>query len=154
VHRVAHHFDSDRLLWLYDIHLIASRLDTHSWSEFIDLAAARRVLAICRAGLRRSVEHFRTHVPAFVWANDRAVGQGDKEMTAAYLDQNRWRARVVLHDLRALPTWRERRQLLREYAFPSAEFMRKVHAPSSTTLLFWLYARRILFGARKWLAPP
>jgi hypothetical protein len=64
------------------------------------------------------------------------------------------RFRLVVDDLRALPTWADRWRLMREHAFPPVEYMRGVYAPSSRTPLVWLYTRRMLVGARKWLAPP
>jgi hypothetical protein len=150
VHRVAHHSDEPRLIWFYDIHLIASRLNLQLWQRFVDLAIDRQVLAICQAGLQRSVDHFGTYVPSFIWAKNRWEGP-HREVTASYLVRNRSRARALVGDMRVLPSWGKRWQLLREYAFPPVEYMRKVYASRSSAPLFWLYAQRMLFGAHKWL---
>ena len=152
VHRVAHHFDGGPLIWLYDIHLIAARLRAGDWSRFVDLASARGVAAICRASLQRTVERFGTCVPEAVWTEGGAMDAGEHEPTAGYLTPNRPHVKVVLDDLRALPTWADRWRLLREHTFPPIEYMQGVYAPSSTMPLFWLYARRIVLGTRKWLA--
>lgn len=42
IHRVAHHHDSERLLWLYDIHLLASAMDRPAFERFAALAAEKR----------------------------------------------------------------------------------------------------------------
>ncbi len=152
VHRVAHHVDQDRLIWLYDIHLLASCLDAHQWRRLTALAIDRRLTAVCSAGLRRTVDHFDTRVPAFVWARLSPADQAS-EVTAEYLRPNRRRVTAVMEDLKALPTWNHRWRLVCDYAFPPAAYMREVYAPASTRPLSWLYARRMLFGARKWLQP-
>ena len=79
VHRVAHHFDSDRLIWLYDIHLIASTLTTAEWTQFVDLAVDRRVAAICWRSLDLAREKFGTAIPVDVSSGcsvTRAGGRG------------------------------------------------------------------------------
>ena len=149
VHRVAHHFADDRLIWLFDIHLVASGLSAAEWSAFADLAVGRRVTRVCEAGLAQSTSRFSTTVPQTVW--DRlSEGIAETEITAEYLRPDRLRVLVVLDDLRALGTWTDRWRLLRDYAFPPVNYMRDVYAPSSDLPLAWLYMRRMFFGAWKW----
>jgi hypothetical protein len=59
---------------------------------------------------------------------------------------------VLMADLRALGSWTHRWQLVKEHVFPPAQYMRDVYAPSSRAPLSFLYARRALVGARKWLS--
>lgn len=154
VHRVAHHFDVDRLIWLYDIHLIAAGLYSDEWERFIDLANERGVAAVCRRSLRSARDRFNTAVPTAASEDASPATRAGHEMTASYLTPRRRHIAVVVEDLRALATWGERWRLLREHAFPSSEYMREVYAPSSATPLLWLYARRIVGGAQKWLRRP
>ncbi len=152
VHRVAHHHDADTLIWLYDIHLLASRLTPASWEAFVDLVETRGVAHICRHSLGRAAAEFGTPLPARVTAEPR-LRQPIKEMvTATYLNRGRPHFGEVVGDLRALPRWRDRLQLVAQHAFPSAEYMRGHYAPSSHAPLAILYARRAIHGARKWLA--
>src|SRR5947207_1841883 len=44
IHRVAHHHDSDRLIWLYDIHLLRQRISPAEQEAFWRRAAERRVV--------------------------------------------------------------------------------------------------------------
>ena len=44
------------------------------------------------------------------------------------------------------------RRLMAQHMFPSADNMRTVYAPASGAPLTWLYARRVVRGALKWLA--
>jgi hypothetical protein len=155
VHRVAHHFDSDRLIWLYDIRLLAASLDEAAWTEFVRLAVDRGVASICLRGLEKTMDILGMAVPSMVLSalGDRARRQD--EMSASYLKPGS-RAHQEIHvfatDLRALPTWADRWRLVREHVFPSPAYMRDVYAPSSRAPLSILYARRALRGARKWLA--
>src|SRR5207237_3338118 len=48
IHRVAHHHDSDRLIWLCDVHLLRRSLTSDELRTFWELAADRRVVAVCR----------------------------------------------------------------------------------------------------------
>lgn len=153
VHRVAHHNDVDRLIWLYDIHLLAARLDREGWRQFAALATGRGVSTVCRVSLRRATDRFRTATPAGLWAGDDLDDGVRPEPTAAYL-RPRHPLAGIADDLRALPTWASRWRLVREHLFPPAAYMRQVYAPASVAPLPLLYARRVWLGARKWLERP
>lgn len=150
VHPVAHHENLHRLIWQHDIHLIASRFSSADWTEFERCTREREVAGVCAWSLRRAVRDFDTDVPAGVW---QALGDADPDSrTAAYLEPGRRHVQSVWWDLRALDTWTERSRLVRQHLFPSADYMRRVYAPSSLAPLPWLYARRVWHGAQKWLA--
>jgi hypothetical protein len=104
---------------------------------------------VCRQGLASAGEAFGTTWPALVDAEGAARGP---EPTAAYLSGDRRLAGHLWIDLRALPSWSRRWQLIKEQVFPPARYMRDVYAPASVAPLPVLYTRRVLHGARKWLA--
>ncbi len=150
VHRMAHHLDSDRLIWLYDISLLAGRLSPGQWNEFATLAADRGVVGVCRRSLERTQERFpATAVPAALSAMPRWASPGP-ELSAGYLTPRR-AAEAIADDLRALPDWGQRIRLLREHLFPPAQYMRTIYAPASGAPLPYLHARRIIRGAHTWL---
>ncbi len=152
-HRIAHHHDqAEQLKWIYDIHLIASSLSTREWDAFVTLMLDRGVAAVCRDGLERSAALFHTSIPDRVRFDRRLVAAAGTERTAAFL-RVRPKAREVLDDLRALPSWSDRIRLTREHLFPDAAYMRAVYAPSSGLPLLVLYAQRIARGAAAWLKP-
>jgi hypothetical protein len=150
VHRVAHHADSVRLKWLYDIHLVAAHLTDGEWDDFVTLARERSVSTICRHSLDSATLWFPTAIPDRVRA---ALDGKGAELTAAYLTP-RSKAREVADDLRALSSWRDRARLMREHLFPPAAYMRQKYAPLSTAPLPLLYLVRFCRGARKWCDPP
>ena len=78
LHRVAHHFDPPTLIWLYDIHLLASSMSEEDAARFVALAVDSGLAAICARGIALAQHHFRTPLPAaleqLVPAGRRAVG--------------------------------------------------------------------------------
>ncbi len=148
VHRVAHHYDQQTLLWLWDVHLLTSSLDAQQTAQFVELARRSRVRAICRRALRLAHDRFATPIPAAAIA---ALGSIEDEPSAAFLRAGMRRLDVLIDDLRALPEWRSRLVLLREVVCPDAVYMRQTYAAGSSAPLAWLYARRIVSGARSWL---
>ena len=148
VHRVAHHHDEgDQLKWLYDIHLIASRLTPGEWETFVSLASDRAIGAVCVQGLERAAERLGTTYPSELRDAVRA-GDRNEEPTAAYLEA-RSQADAVLADLRSLG-WQDRLRLMREHILPGADYMRRRYAPDSHLPLVALYVLRMGRGARRW----
>ena len=153
VHRIAHHFDSNRLIWLYDIHLIATGLGANDWEHFLRLVEQRKVAAVCRRSLERTVDRFRTGLPAGVLTDPRLCTSPAVEPTAGYLVRRR-HVHHVVNDLQALPRWRDRLHLVREHLFPPSRYMREVYALSSRAPLPLLYAQRAVRGAWRWFERP
>lgn len=151
MHRVAHHHDeADSFKWLFDIHLLASRLSTREWAQFATLALEREISAVCLDSVQRAARWFDTRIPASFVNDPRFAAARDREVTAAYLD-TRPKARALLDDLKALPAWSDRMQLLGEHLFPGEAYMREVYAPGSRQPLWLLYAIRALKGLIPWL---
>lgn len=152
VHRVAHHFDTDNLIWLYDIDLIARRLTADQWEDFFAQAIRRKIAAVCRRSLERTAELFPSDDVTRMLAAGRLAADG-QEPTARYLEARR-HAGVVLDDLLALSGWRDRWRLMREHLLPPPEYLRAKYAPGSSAPLAVLYMQRLVLGAVKWLRKP
>ena len=150
VHRVAHHFDSNRLIWLYDIHLLASALTAAEWESFLSLIEQRRVTAVCRRSLDRATQRFQTSIPPVAASDPRLRAPLAAEASAAYTRPRRV-VRDVASDLQALSSWRDRLRLVREHLFPPRQYMREVYSMSKRAPLPWLYASRAVRGAWRWL---
>ena len=154
VHRVAHHYDAEMLIWLYDVHLVASRLSRAEWHTFEDLCVGRGVAHVCLRSLERASAAFGTMLPPFVTSASERVVSATEAATAAFLEPGRRHVEQVVGDLRALPSWGDRARLVRQHVFPPASYMRGSYAPSSGAPLAVLYVRRAVHGAWKWLARP
>lgn len=153
VHRVAHHFHSDRLIWLYDIHLLASGATNDDWRAFVEMALARHVAKVCEASLDDTIRVFRTVVPGSALARLASRSSPVEVETAAYLTRGRRPIQNFWADVRALPG-AARLRLIGQHLFPGPRYMREVYAPSSRAPLSVLYARRILRGTWRWLQRP
>jgi hypothetical protein len=152
MHRVAHitaawsvndrqHY-GDRLIWLYDIHLLAGRMSTPEMTEFVRLAVERRLKTICLDGLRHSQRCFGTPLPDELLAALSAAGP--PEPSAPYL--NPGRLRFLVRDIRSLSNVYDRLRLVKEHLFPPAEYMLKKYAGSRRAWLPTLYLRRAVEG--------
>lgn len=150
-HRVAHHYDTDSLLWLYDIDLLARRLDERGWNEITALASERRIRQVCARGLGLAAGLFGAPVPAEVLAH--LTSAHEIEPTAAYLRPHLRRVDILRSDLHALGGWRVRAQLLREHLLPAPRYILATYGQTRASLLPALYVHRILRGAFKWFRP-
>ncbi len=150
MHRASHLHadggDGNRLIWLYDIHLLATALSAEEWQQFAALCAATQTRRIGLDAFAATHTAFATAFPAAVVGQMAASATG--ELSAQYLNANRWR--LLLTDLRGLATWRDRATLLRESCFPPAEYMLARYHLRSGWRLPWWYARRAIAGAWKY----
>jgi hypothetical protein len=149
VHRAAHHYDREALVWLYDVHLLMSTLDAGGAACFVSLAERTGVRRICLRALLLARDLLGTAIPPAVLTPLEA-GPAD-EPSAMFLGPNVRRLDVLLDDVRVLQGWGPRLTLLREHLFPDAAYMRHTYARGSAAPTLWLYARRIVSGAAKWL---
>lgn len=146
VHRAANpDHDRDRLIWLFDIHLLVESLDGSQRSEFVALASGRRTAAVCLEGISLSQSWFGTTIPESFMAQLAAAAaeeSTDRRYADSYLS-------LVLDDLRALPDSGQRLRLLRELAFPPIETMQARFGVSNPVLIGILYFWRGLRGGCK-----
>lgn len=149
MHRMQHAAEgqSNRLIWLYDIHLLARSFSPAEWSDWLDLARSKGLCSICLDGLRAASLCLTTPVPASVMTGLTAASAGE------WLRPDRFScaAAHALSALRALPNWRSRCQWAREHLFPAADYMLAKYDTRDARLLPFLYLRRILSGFVRFL---
>ncbi len=148
LHRVAHHQNSVHLLWLWDIHLLASRLPADEWTRFASRALTSKLGAVCAGSLSLARESFGTAVPEEIVAELRAAAG---EPSAAFVGVGFSPFEVARADMAALTTWRARARLAGEHLFPAASYMRRRYPRCPAALLPLAYLHRIIFGAPRWL---
>lgn len=149
LHRAAHHRDSEELLWLYDIHLLAAALTEDEWPCFANAADRGEVNAVCARGLALAREYFHSSVPPRVI--DQLTSARD-EASSIYLSKDLRLVDGLVADLRALP-FRDRIRLIAEHVCPPAHYMREKYGVTSRRALLFLYARRIATGLPRWFVP-
>jgi Uncharacterised nucleotidyltransferase len=155
IHPVMHHKNEQRLLWTYDVHLLAGRLDDAGFATLVERARAKGIAAVCAHGLEGAREWLGTAVPDAALPALRAMPAAEQP-TAAYLTPGRAWLDETASSLRGLGSWRERLRLLREIALPSPAYMLRAYGVSDgrwgKALLPALYAHRGVRGVLRVLA--
>ena len=139
------YYSADRLIWLYDVHLLAQSLSPIQWHEVVRLARNKGLCATCLDGIEQSRMCFHTGYPEFVLSA--LAGSGAKERPATYLNASKLRQRW--EDFRALKEFSSQLRYLQELLFPPAAYMRAKYQQTEAGWLPMLYARRILSGLVK-----
>ncbi len=148
LHRVAHHHDRVELLWLWDIHLLVSRMSDDELALFASGAIRAKLGVVCARGLTLARECFATAVPVDVLS---ALEAADGEPSAAFVGASFSPFDVARADMAALSSWRARAGLAREHLFPPASYMRERYPRWPAALLPIAYVHRMLRGAPRWL---
>jgi hypothetical protein len=151
VHPVMHHQNVELLLWVSDVHRLASRLTKAEFDVFAELAVEKRMGAICAHQLELAGKRCGTSVPDAVLRRLRAGSP--REACAVYLRPNRRWHHELVSNLRGLPHWGDRLRLLGEVALPHSSYMLKTYnvAPSALGMaaIPFLHAHRLARGVLK-----
>jgi hypothetical protein len=151
IHPVMHHRNAKSLLWIHDVHLLASQLTAPQFACFAELAAMKKVSAICAHQLSTARDLLGTRIPDSVMTRLAAIDA--YEPAAAYLRANRGWTDELIASIGGQRRWSDRWRLLREVALPGPTYMLKAYnlVPSLWTapLLPILYLHRLTFGGWK-----
>jgi hypothetical protein len=132
------HYSGNRLIWLYDIHLLARKLTQDEWHEFMDLATRKGLRAVCLEGLGLAQTCFNTPVASEV--TEALARPGHPEPIAQYMESSA--ARRLWLDFCAIDGWRGKLGFLTEKFFPPAGYMLQQYRDVGSAWLPWLYLRR------------
>lgn len=140
VHRVAHlpEGQGDKLIWLYDMHLMCARFSDQDWKDFVGLAEQRQLAGAFTSGLQETVAAFNTILPEHLLPM--LVNLAKKERfkvskagSAIYID---------LHGLYWMTNGQRWHWFLQTF-FPPAEYMMERDGLTSSLQLPLAYAKRI-----------
>lgn len=156
MHRIHHlhrpvHIDGlsmrgiDRLIWIYDIHLLLEAMTDDELLAFARTSRQTRMLAVSRDGVMNAISHFGTRVPEGLLDALRSSSTTDD--SERYLQTGR--SRAFTNELLSLPSWRDRLALLGEHLFPPAEYMLAKYSVRSRAWLPILYVQRGIHGTWK-----
>jgi len=138
----------DRLIWLWDIHLLAQRMDVSDWPALAALANRKGMRQVVQEGLLHSAHAFGTRLPEELphsLTDMRADQAASRYLAAGAVRQ--WAM-----DWMAIPNWPARWRWLLETAFPSPAYMRRHYENTKPQWLPWLYFRRAVLGIFKRLS--
>ncbi len=151
LHRTAHHGTSTRLIWLYDIHLLANQLSERDWQDLATLARERGLAAVIASGLAAASAKIGTAVPQTVTDRLNADSADTDADILAFLSGPQPHIQVAVSDWKRLRGWRARARFAREHLFPTPRYMRDRYQIRSQAALPFLYAHRLATGSVKWL---
>jgi hypothetical protein len=149
IHRVAHHDNSDRLIWLYDIHLLAGSMSAETRATVAEAATAKALRAVCASGIELAQHRFATALPQG-WTEQLETDNRASEPTAMFLRSGRNKVDDLFSDLQMLDGWQPRMKLLREHLFPPVAYIRHAYGLANPVWIPLGYAHRIVTGFGKW----
>lgn len=134
--------DRNRLIWLYDIDVLARSLDESAWSRFASTALEKGVQEECLDGLHHARECFGVAIPEGIAA--RLGHPGPPEVWMRKLSRSQ--LGLLCADWRELPDSAARIGLARELFCPPNRELLDRYQKTSRLWLPVLYARRLLGG--------
>lgn len=147
IHRLAHHFDDPRLIWLWDIRLLLQAMSERELARFAHLASRPASAAACGHSLAVAREHVGARIPEVLQPLLDMQGPAP----AAFLwSGSRRPITYLIGELRSAPP-RDRVRLLRERVLPSLSSMRERYPSVPGIALPLAYAWRLIVGIPKWL---
>ncbi|HEV3217122.1 MAG TPA: nucleotidyltransferase family protein [Vicinamibacterales bacterium] len=148
LHRLAHHQNTSHLIWLYDIHLLASGLDERRRRSVVERGRASHLEGVCHVGLTMAEDAF-GGVDSLLRQAFAAAGDRDA-VPDAFLSPDASQVSLLQQDWRALRGLKPRLRLLREHLFPPVAYVRTVYPRIPAALVPLAYLLRVVRGAPKW----
>lgn len=139
--------DRERLIWLYDIHLLTAAMDAEEARSCARLALARGLAGECLAGIEAAAERWPLHLDPVALETLRAGATRGKGASGGAHGP----LGLLLDDLRRLPGWGPRLGLLREMLCPPPRELMRRYGESRPALLPWLYLRYAGQGLARWV---
>ncbi|MCP3953381.1 MAG: nucleotidyltransferase family protein, partial [Desulfobacterales bacterium] len=117
--------DENRLIWIYDMHLLCNSFADADWREFCTLARQKQLAGVCLDGLEKSERFFDTTIP--VEHHHNLVESARKERLSPHKVKSR-RALYYL-DFVSNKGFVNKSRQLREHLFPSVQYMMNKYNP-------------------------
>lgn len=130
MHLAGHHQGDERLIWLYDIHLLHGAIAPHELQAAALLARERGLDLALDTAIALALRWF---------------GDGHEETLRALMKPTE--LQELVDDLRCTPGVRQKLRLMREHLFPPAAYVMEKYGAHSRAALPALYVRR----AAAWL---
>lgn len=135
------YFGGDRLIWGYDVHLLAQAFSPDDWTRLVQVARRDGTAEVCMAALAFACDRLGTDVPKKVYDElDDAVPHDRQSgflLRSGQLDR-------AWSDLRAVPGWRSKAAYFASRVFPPSAFVRAKYPELADRPLVVLYLRRLM----------
>jgi len=124
IHRLGYHLNNERLIWLYDIHILVNSLDEDAWEELCLLCEDKQIAAITLDALLVCEDLLGTDIQDTSKATLLELSKRD-EPSKLVLKRNVSQWQLFKQDLKSLESVQLKAQLVKENLFPSAEYIRE-----------------------------
>ena len=154
LHAIVHYYghfpgDRERLIWIYDLHLLCSRLDQSQWEIFVDKSTQKKLDPLVIKALLLSQATFNTPLPDQVLQNLRQSPVRLNKIEQQRLSATRWSRFAQFKSDWAALSFAERCLLIKEYVLPPSEFILEQNRSNNRLLLPYFYVKRLLIGGIK-----
>ena len=140
------YYGGDRLIWSYDIHLLAQAFSENDWTHLLRVARKDGIAEVCLAALVCARDGLGTPVPGEVLDDLQAAVPEDRQ--SGFLLRSGQLGRAW-RDLHALAGWRSRAAYIHSRVLPPQAFVRAKYPELAGRPLFVLYLRRVMNLVRK-----
>jgi len=145
LHRLGHHHSEERLAWLYDIHVLANKLDDKHWQSLISKAKEKQLSSITLDALELCSRLFKTQIPNnFLDSIIESAKLDEPSQIFLQRDLSPWR--YFWHDLKSIDGVGGKLAFLKETIFPDANYVR---ARMGTKWILLAYVKRLAKGLRR-----
>ncbi|MDH3695489.1 MAG: nucleotidyltransferase family protein [Gammaproteobacteria bacterium] len=140
IHRIAHHHERERLIWLYDIYLLTEHLDKLSLQKFIALCQTKKISTVCLDGIKEAHNEFggenlQRLIQLMAKSMATNVNSVEENSTKAFLKPGFDSVDQFRSDWKTC-NWSQRLQLLNEHCFPSSSYMHLRYGDAPLPLLY------------------
>ena len=140
------YYGGDRLIWSYDIHLLAEAFSKDDWTDLLQVARKDGIAELCLAALVCARDGLGTRIPEQV-LNDLQAAAPDDLQPSLWLHAGQlgraWR------DLRALAGWHRKAAFILSRVLPPQAFVRAKYPELANSPIFVLYLRRAIDLVRR-----
>jgi len=146
IHRKGHHAETERLIWLYDIHVVSESLSEKQWLELAAKARSKKIAALTLNALEMTHELLDTKIPRVVFKTLKHESVKD-EVSKVFLNEKKSELAVFWTDMKhGLPDWSSRLTLLKEHIIPSKDYLEHKSQGNS---VFITFIKRVFSGVSK-----
>lgn len=159
LHAIIHYYghypgDRERLIWVYDIHLLCTRLNPDQWHTFLEKSRQKKLDPLVLDALLLTRKTFRTRLPDIVLRKLMQSPVRLNEIEQRRLTATRWTRIEQFKSDWAVLNFAQRCRLLKEYLLPPGEFILQQNHSTNRMLLPYFYIKRILAGGLSVIRKP
>jgi hypothetical protein len=148
LHLMAHHENSRRLIWLYDIKLILDQFTNEDRVQLLEFTQSRKIAKVVLTAIDACNTVFPVHIQDIQASLEQQVkDQAENAHQATDLLFKQSPAALFLSDWKQIKGIRNRFKWLKEHLFPKPEYIRQKYGVESGPMLLIFYVWRIVKGS-------